>query len=113
MDSQDWSPVVIRSTAKPVTRSSTLATSKSMTEGAVQARRIENAEIGKFKTLSVESRNAIASARLAKKLTQKELDALGGFPANSCNTWESGRVCPTGAQIQKLHRVLGVKIDRT
>jgi hypothetical protein len=51
-------------------------------------------------------------ARSAKKLTQKQLDALGQFPVNSCNGWEAGKTCPTGPQLNKLHRLLGVKFER-
>jgi ribosome-binding protein aMBF1 (putative translation factor) len=62
--------------------------------------------------LTTTSRSAIAQARLSKGLTQKQLDQKGQFPQNSCNLWESGKVCPTGPQIHILHRLLGIKLER-
>jgi ribosome-binding protein aMBF1 (putative translation factor) len=86
----------------------------SMSEEAVlQAKKIDSGDINKFKLLTAESRQAMALARSAKKLTQKQLDSLGQFPANSCNGWEAGKTCPTGPQINKLHRLLGVKLERS
>jgi ribosome-binding protein aMBF1 (putative translation factor) len=54
----------------------------------------------------------MAQARVAKGMTQKQLDQRGQFPANSCNLWESGKVCPSGPQINMLHRLLGIKLER-
>lgn len=66
----------------------------------------------KSKTLTAESRQGIALTRVAKNLTQKELDQKGQFPAGSCNAWEAGRLCPTGPQINLLQRLLGIKLVR-
>ena len=76
------------------------------------SKKVDSEDIGKFKVLTSESRQAMALARSAKKLTQKQLDALGQFPVNSCNGWEAGKSCPTGPQLNKLHRLLGVKFER-
>lgn len=109
MDGQDWTPVTLRS-------SKTLAAARkpvnNLSEFALNARKVENSDsvAAKMKVLTTESRQAMALARVAKKLTQKQLDGLGQFPANSCNGWESGKTCPTGPQLNKLHRLLGVKL---
>ena len=83
-----------------------------VSEAANSARKIESVEIGKLKILTSKSRSDMAQARVAKGLTQKQLDQRGQFPANSCNLWESGKVCPSGPQINILHRVLGIKLER-
>lgn len=79
---------------------------------AAELRKLENAETGKPKMLTPQSRSALAAARVAKGMTQKQLDQQGCFPLNSTNQWEAGRICPTSQQIQVLHRILQVKLER-
>ncbi len=93
---QDWTPVVL---TKPVP-----SVSKSNPK--------DKDEEPKLKILTSKSRGDIAQARIAKGLTQKQLDQLGQFPTNSCNLWESGKVCPSGPQINILHRILKIKLER-
>jgi ribosome-binding protein aMBF1 (putative translation factor) len=108
MDGQDWTPVTLRS-SKSTTAARNPASN--LSDSAQYTRKIDNSDvITKMKVLTTESRQAMASARVAKKLTQKQLDGLGQFAANSCNGWESGKSCPTGPQLNKLHRLLGVKL---
>lgn len=109
MEHQDWSHVTIRSGSSKLQPA--LKAGHAVNEAATHLRKIENAEVGKLKTLTPEAKTALVAGRLAKKLTQKELDMRGSFPANSTNGWESGRVTPSRAQIQILQRILGVKLD--
>ena len=111
MDGQDWTPVTL--TSSKVQSQKTQAARPNLSETVLQAKKIDSGDINKFKLLTAESRQAMALARSAKKLTQKQLDSLGQFPANSCNGWEAGKTCPTGPQINKLHRLLGVKLERS
>ena len=104
MDGQDWNPVTLRSSK--IQGQSMQSTPLNI------SKKVDSEDIGKFKVLTSESRQAMALARSAKKLTQKQLDALGQFPVNSCNGWEAGKSCPTGPQLNKLHRLLGVKFER-
>lgn len=113
MSEQDWQTVVVKGSRRQTqqqdkSKQPTLPQSSRSSE----LRKIADTECGKPKILSVESRSAMAAARVALKLTQKELDMRCSFPANSCNAWESGRICPTSTQIQSLHRILGVKLER-
>jgi ribosome-binding protein aMBF1 (putative translation factor) len=96
MDRQDWTPVILRS-------------SKTAVKPATGPKEPKEE---KSKTLTAESRQGIALTRVAKNLTQKELDQKGQFPAGSCNAWEAGRLCPTGPQINLLQRLLGIKLVR-
>ena len=98
---QDWEPVVLK--AKPVAKPVNSAAAK------VKA---EDAEIKKPQFLTGKSRSEMAQTRVSKGWTQKQLDMNGQFPANSCNGWEAGKLCPTGPQLQKLHRILGIKLER-
>jgi ribosome-binding protein aMBF1 (putative translation factor) len=111
MEHQDWEKVVIRSSK--AASAAKQSTQVRVTDAVAQARKVAEMSHGAFKTLTHDARIAMASARVAKKLTQKQLDALGPFPPNSSNGWESGKSCPTGPQIQKLHRILGIKLERS
>jgi ribosome-binding protein aMBF1 (putative translation factor) len=109
MDHQDWNPVIVRS----VTAISSAAKKNSgptLSDAVHATRKLENSDVGKLKMLTGKSRSEMAQARVAKGLTQKQLDQRGQFPANSCNSWEAGKVCPSGPQINILHRLLGIKL---
>ena len=84
----------------------------SSTQKSAELRKVAEADGGKPKMLTATSRSAMAAARVAFGLTQKELDARGSFPTNSCSSWESGRICPSSIQIQAIHKILGVKLER-
>ena len=111
MDHQDWDPVIVRS-AKAVATAVKKNAGPNVSDAVHAARKIENSEIGKIKMLTPKSRSEMAQARVAKGLTQKQLDQRGQFPANSCNSWEAGKICPSGPQISILHRLLGIKLER-
>lgn len=111
MDHQNWEPVIIRSaSAVSITAKKNLG--PKLSETAQAARKLENSDIGKLKMLTGKSRSEMALARVAKGLTQKQLDQRGQFPANSCNSWEAGKMCPSGPQLNVLHRILGIKLER-
>lgn len=114
MSTQDWSSVVLRNPNATIkTSQASLAKSTGRVSEAVHAaRKIENSETMKLKTLSTKARSELAQARTAKGFTQKQLDQRCQFPANTTNSWESGKTCPTGPQINILHRILGIKLER-
>ena len=109
MEHQDWAPVKI-SSAKAGLK---LATDTERSHAMPNSKKVlEQSEIGTFKVLSGKSRSDMAQARVAKGFTQKQLDQRCQFPANTVNGWEAGKSCPTGPQINILHRVLGIKLER-
>jgi putative transcription factor len=55
---------------------------------------------------------ALQQARLAKKMTQKDLAQLIMEKPTVVNEFESGRAMPNPAIIQKLERALGVRLPR-
>jgi len=111
MEHQNWEPVTIRS-ASAVTIATKKALGPKLSEVAHATRKLENSDVTKLKMLTGKSRSEMAQARVAKGMTQKQLDQKGQFPANSCNSWEAGKVCPSGPQINILHRLLGIKLER-
>jgi DNA-binding transcriptional regulator YiaG len=114
MSDQDWISVTIKKKSSSQTHSNTGASivKKSYSNTASELRKVENSDVTKQKILTPKSRADMAAARVAMKLTQKELDMRGSFPPNSCNSWESGRICPSSSQIQILHRILHIKLER-
>jgi len=62
--------------------------------------------------LSRHRRLAIQQARMAKKMTQKDLAAACCEPVTVINSYEAGKAIPSGQLIAKLERVLGVKLPR-
>ena len=109
MDDQDWTLVTLKRKSKTKVTSSVPVVSAA----SQQVRRVESQETGKLKTLTLKSRGDMAQARMTKNLTQKQLDQQCQFPANSCNLWELGKACPSGPQLNILHRVLGIKLERS
>jgi ribosome-binding protein aMBF1 (putative translation factor) len=120
MSHQDWEQITIRN-PKAATQGRKVELVTGETRGKThtitpaivsELRKVENAVAGKSKMLTPQSRTAMAAARVAKGLTQKQLDQQGAFPLNSTNMWEAGKICPTSQQIQVLHRILQVKLER-
>ena len=107
---QDWEPVTLRSSKLAPSKQSQMRPAVSL--GAQAARKADDAPAIKPQTLTGKSRSEMAQVRVSKGWTQKQLDMQGQFPANSCNGWEAGKLCPTGPQLQKLHRILGIKLER-
>lgn len=57
-------------------------------------------------------RIAIAQARNAKGWTQEQFAHQLCFTKSDINSWEAGKSMPTGLQIAKMDKVLGVKLPR-
>ncbi len=116
MSHQDWDPITIHRGASSMSRLTPKVSADGIrvkqTATVSEMRKLETAETGKPKMLTPKSRADMAAARVAKGLTQKQLDMQCCFPPNSVNAWEAGRICPTSQQIQALHRVLQIKLER-
>lgn len=110
MDNQDWTPVTIKK--KTVGGSSSSSSSnkvivpKQAIPGSATLRKLEETEFGKPKQLSVESRNEIVQKRVALGKNQVQLNQDCRFPVNTIRDIENGRICPTGAQLNMLNRIL-------
>lgn len=110
---QDWEPVTVRRS----THTKNVAAGKNVTTGKIVARtgdqaakqaewKLEGQEIGRPKQLSAESRNEIVQKRVALGKTQVQLNQDYRLPVNTLREIESGRLCPTPAQLNMLNRVL-------
>lgn len=109
MDNQDWTPVTIKkkgSSGSSSSSSSSRLVPKQAIPGSATLRKLEDTEFGKPKQLSVESRNEIVQKRVALGKNQVQLNQDCRFPVNTIRDIENGRICPSGAQLNMLNRIL-------
>jgi ribosome-binding protein aMBF1 (putative translation factor) len=63
-------------------------------------------------SVTVELKTAIQQARIAMKLSQKELAAKMCVPVAVIHTYENGTAIPTNAFIAQIEKVLKTKLPR-
>ena len=93
----DWEPVVLKKHKPPPPR-------------APSRPRVESDDVGKIPTTTLELRKQIQNARIAKKLSQAQLAQQINEKPNVIQGYESGKAIPTTQVLQKLRKVLGVKL---
>ena len=101
---QDWTPVVLRSSAR-VTAATPTSKNPHVTRSAAAA--MEKKEFGTLKTLSAESRKTLIAKRVALKLNQVQLNQRCSFAPNTIRDFENGTLCPSNGQLNVLNRLLG------
>ncbi|KAL3784734.1 hypothetical protein ACHAW5_001601 [Stephanodiscus triporus] len=79
---------------------------------AVNARKIEESEDLKLKKVDVTLSKAIQQARMAKKMTQKDLATKINEKPQVVAEYENGKAVPNGQIIVKIERELGVRLPR-
>jgi putative transcription factor len=105
MNHQDWKPVVIHGAKQNVSRP--VRPHREVTK----EQKLDQTELGTHKKVGLTMAKAIQNGRIAKGFkTQKDLAVAIGVPANIINSYESGKAIPDNAILQKLRRVLGVKL---
>jgi len=117
---QDWDPVNVGKigggkggAAKGVEmRFNAGSNSSAHTGGVMSARKLEESEELKHKKVDKSLSKAIMQARMAKKMTQKDLATAINEKPQVIGEYESGKAIPNGAIIVKMERKLGVKLPR-
>jgi putative transcription factor len=105
MNHQDWNPVVIHGEKHSVSRPARPH------REVTKEQKLDQTELGTHKKVGLTMAKAIQNGRIAKGFkTQKDLAVAIGVPANIINSYESGKAIPDNAILQKLRRVLGVKL---
>lgn len=103
---QDWKPVVIHGKAVPANQGPHPKHYERTKE-----QKLEDEELGTHKKVSLSMAKMIQQGRIAKGFkTQKDLAIAVGVNASIINSYESGRAIPDPNVLQKLRRVLGVKL---
>lgn len=93
----DWEPVVLKKHKPPPPKTNPRP-------------KVETEDVGKIQTTTLELRKQIQNARIAKKLSQAQLAQQINEKPNVIQGYESGKAIPTTQVLQKLRRVLGVKL---
>ncbi len=120
---QDWTPVTI---GKPKSveqqlKAGTLvkdikekqgAAKNTQTVSDINARKLEQEEIGHHKVPSHSLQIQIQQARTAKKLTQDQLNTLCCFPKGTVASYENGKAIINSQQLQTMSKHLGVTLKK-
>ena len=107
---QDWDPVTIRSKNPTVGGKRTALTVERKSSEAARLAKLERGEVGKPKTLTSESRQALIAARVALKKSQVEMDRQCAFQANTFREIEAGRLTPVGGMLNRINRELKISL---
>jgi putative transcription factor len=105
MSHQDWTPVIIHGKAAPTQRHPTKHYERT------KEQKLEDEELGTHKKVPLSMAKMIQQGRIAKGFkTQKDLAIAVGVNASIIGSYESGRAIPDPVILQKLRKVLGVKL---
>lgn len=105
MQHQDWKPIVIHGAKHNVSQP------PHPHFEVTKEQKLDQTELGTHEKVSLSMAKAIQNGRIAKGFkTQKDLAVAIGVPANVINSYECGKAIPDNAILQKLRKVLGVKL---
>lgn len=115
MDSQDWTPVVIK---RKYTKKELIQKGKTTTEirdpeknEKIRLAKIENDDnIGPKKQINAESLQELIRKRIELKVNQERADTMCSFPRNTIKEIEAKRLLPTEEQKRRIQRYLGVQL---
>ena len=108
MECQDWNTVVIKGKSSP---SQLNVSNKPQFQKTKEQKLSEKTEPESHTTVSVSIGKTIQQARIAKGYkTQKDLAKALNIPPNVINQYECGKAIPDNAIMQKLRRILQVKL---
>ena len=108
MNFQDWNTIIIKG-------KSSLSQQKNSKqphyEKTKEQKLLEETEVKSHKTVSASIGKKIQQARIAKGYkTQKDLAKALNVPPNIINQYECGKAIPDNSIMQKLRRILQVKL---
>lgn len=122
---QDWATVNIgKSTKTPLSqqiRNGTVkrdivekqgAAKNTQSSAEINARKLEENEIGHHPTPSHSLAIQIQQARTAKKMTQDQLNTACNFPKGTVSLYENGKAIVNNTQLQTMSKQLGVTLKK-
>lgn len=112
--SQDWKPVIWnkpkpKTTNAAVQRGYNVSTVARVNPTVASKNKIDNNEIDTIPKVSKSFGQAMQKARLAKKLTQKQLAQQINVKPQIINQYESGKAIKDSATISKIRNILQIK----
>ena len=116
---QDWDPVIIRGKVSKEKEKEKYVKfmgqeiklpKRSQYSGKTREQKLDETDLGTHKRISKDTALTIQKARVAKQYTQKDLAGLINVSTDIISSYESGKAIPDPKIMQKLRRVLGVKL---
>ena len=109
MEHQNWEPTVWKKSGTQATASDVKRPPNA--PGTSKFRQLDSDEPPAPQPVPLSIRMTTQKARLAKKMTQKELANKVNLPVNLVNDFEAGKAKLDPAALGKISRVLGVKLN--
>ena len=109
MDCQDWKPVIFK---KKTSSEKEHQKINSMRVSHGTKKIVENPDSFQINKVTKKMGKQISTARLSEKLSQKELANKINISSKTVQDYENGKARPNGNIINKLNRVLNIKIVR-
>jgi len=122
---QDWEPVVLKKTGKQlemnknncnktIVPNKNYTANKNNTANKNISTKILEDDIDNFeiKTVSRSLSVQIQQARIAKKITQKELAQKLNSQPSIIQSYENGKAIPNGEFLAKMSKILGVRLKK-
>jgi ribosome-binding protein aMBF1 (putative translation factor) len=106
MEHQDWKAIVLKPAA-PVIVKNIVEKKKIIENSSIKVN--ENDEVIQIKKVPKEISQLITNARIAKKLSRKDLANQLNFKQDIIDDIETGKAIYNGSQIAKIKRQLGIK----
>lgn len=106
-DDQDWTPVVMKRRKQ---KDAGAAAMQNRGAGSAHLRIVADSDVPlpPPKRLSADSKTLLIQTRLAKKMTQEQLNKACNLPPGIINKIEAGHAQPSGAQLNIIARTLGI-----
>ena len=112
MEHQDWKQVILRNPNAPTKKNSVEVKKNHVSTTTKAMRALDGDEIVKPAKVGNELKIKIQQARLAKKMSQKQLAQSIGVSQQDIASYENGKAIPNNKFIVKLEKALGCRLPR-
>ena len=110
MDHQDWETVILSKERKYTPQE--IKDYEEKQKEKLEKKKAKDNEIKVPPKVNFELKKAIMQARLAKKMSQKDLATRLNVTVNTIAGYENGKIVPNNPFIVKMERILNVKLPR-
>ena len=112
MEHQDWKQVILKNPNAPTKKNSVEVKKNHVSTTTKAMRALDGDEIVKPAKVGNELKIKIQQARLAKKMSQKQLAQSIGVSQQDIASYENGKAIPNNKFIVKLEKALGCRLPR-
>ena len=112
MEHQDWKQVILKNPNAPSKKKSVEIKKNQSTTTTKAMKALDSNEIVKPAKVGNELKIKIQQARLAKKMSQKQLAQSIGVSQQDVASYENGKAIPNNKFVVKLEKALGCRLPR-